>query len=108
MQFASLSEMVKGWFVGDFVPTVFQTGAAEVAIKHYRAGDTEAWHVHRVGTEITAVVSGAVHMADRTFGAGAIIRLDPGEGTDFLAVEDSITVVVKLPSIRGDKFLAGE
>jgi mannose-6-phosphate isomerase-like protein (cupin superfamily) len=108
MKSASLSEMTKGWFVGDFTPTAFQTSAAEVAIKHYRAGETEAWHVHRIGTEVTVVVSGTVRMAEHTFGAGAIVRLDPGEGTDFLAIEDSITVVVKVPSIRGDKYLAGE
>ena len=108
MKSASLSEMTKGWFVGDFTPSMFQTRAAEVAIKHYRAGERETWHVHRVGTEITAVVSGKVRMADRELGAGSIVRLDPGEGTDFLAVEDSTTVVVKVPSVRGDKYLAGE
>lgn len=108
MKSAHLSDMTKGWFVGDFSPTLFSTQAAEVAIKAYHAGETEAWHVHRVGTEITAVVSGKVRMAGQTFGAGDIIRLDPGEGTDFLAIEDSTTVVVKVPSVKGDKYLAGE
>jgi quercetin dioxygenase-like cupin family protein len=99
-----LSQMVKGWFVGDFSPTAYRTAEAEVAVKSYRAGDTEEWHVHRVATEITVVVSGAVRMKDRRLEAGAVVRLEPGEGTDFTALEDSTTVVVKVPSVRGDKY----
>ncbi len=108
MEVAALSEMVKGWFVGDFEPSVYRTSVAEVAVKTYRAGDAEEWHVHRVACEITAVVSGAVRMCDRRFEAGDIVRLEPGEGTDFLALEDSVTVVVKVPSVRGDKYAANE
>ncbi len=108
MQFAHLSEMVKGWFVGDFSPTLHKTSEVEVAIKHYRSGEIEEWHVHRIATEITAVVSGRVRMGGRELGPGAMIRLEPGEGTDFVALEDSVTVAVKLPCVAGDKYPANE
>lgn len=104
MLVTDLSQMVNGWFVGDFSPTACETKEAEVAVKRYRSGDAEEWHVHRIATEITVVVSGAVRMGGRRFGEGAIIRLEPGEGTDFTALENSITVVVKVPSARGDKY----
>ena len=39
MKSAHLKDMVKGWFVGDFEPTVLRSSACEVAVKHYRAGD---------------------------------------------------------------------
>jgi hypothetical protein len=104
MLVTDLSQMVKGWFVGSFSPTAYETKEAEVAVKRYRSGDAEAWHVHRIATEITVVVSGAVRMGGSRYDAGAIIRLEPGEGTDFTALEDSVTVVVKLPSVRGDKY----
>ena len=54
----ALDEMVRGWFVGDFEPTAYRTSEVEVAIKHYVAGDAEERHVHKVATELTAVVSG--------------------------------------------------
>jgi quercetin dioxygenase-like cupin family protein len=104
MHVARLEDMVKGWFVGDFEPSVLRTKEAEVAVKHYRAGDREEWHVHRVATEVTLVISGSVEMSGRRYGAGSIITLEPGEGTDFVAIEDSVNVVVKLPSARGDKY----
>jgi quercetin dioxygenase-like cupin family protein len=99
-----LDDMTKGWFVGDFTPTALHTRDAEVAVKHYAAGDREGWHYHKVATEVTLVLTGEVRMAGGTFRTGDIIVLDPGEGTDFVAVTDSTTVVVKLPSVAGDKY----
>ena len=105
MTHRTLNEMVGGWLVGDFEPTCLKTSACEVACKQYAAGASEAAHVHRIATEVTLVASGRVIMNGRTFAAGDIIVLEPGEPTDFRALEDSMTVVVKMPSVMGDKYL---
>ena len=101
-----IQEMVKGWFVGDFSPTALKTQACEVAVKHYRAGDHESNHFHKVATEITVVISGEIVMCGKPWKAGDIIVLSPGEATDFLAITDSVNVVVKLPGAPNDKYLA--
>jgi hypothetical protein len=106
MKNAQLSEMVKGWFVGNFEPTLYSTEACEVGVKSYRAGDAEAAHYHKVATEITVVVSGKVRMLGQTWDAGSIIVIDPFEVTDFEALEDSVTAVVKLPGATHDKYFA--
>jgi len=108
MQIAKLEEMVKGWFVGDFSPAVLRTADVEVAVKTYRQADREDWHYHKVATEVTCVVSGEIEMCERRIGPGNIIVLSPGEGTSFLAVTDAVTVVVKHPGAKNDKFLRGE
>ena len=100
--------MTKGWFVGDFVPTSFSSKDCEVAIKHYSKGDHEAAHYHKISTEITAIVSGDVRMLGREWTAGDILTIEPGEATDFLALTDVITVVVKVPSSTSDKYLVDE
>lgn len=100
----SLDDMVGGWIVGNFEPTCLKTTACEVACKHYQAGAVEAAHVHRIATEVTLVAAGRVTMNGRTFGAGDIIVLEPGEATDFHALEPTTTVVVKMPSAIGDKY----
>jgi hypothetical protein len=102
----SLNDMVGGWMVGNFEPTCLKTSACEVACKHYDAGASEAAHVHRIATEVTLVASGRVAMNGRTFAAGDIIVLQPGEATDFRALEKTTTVVVKMPSALGDKYPA--
>jgi hypothetical protein len=33
----NLDVFIKGWFVGNFSPTLIPTNAVEVAVKHYKA-----------------------------------------------------------------------
>jgi len=100
-----LDDMVRGWIVGDFTPACRRTDACEVACQRYRAGDVEPLHVHRVATEITLVASGRARMNGRVLEPGDILVLEPGDPADFEALEDTITMVVKLPSVPGDKYL---
>ena len=98
--------MTKGWFVGDFIPSLLQTRDVEVAIKHYQKGEAEEVHYHKIATEITAVVSGMVKMNDIEYEAGDIITIEPYESTDFMALKDNtITVVVKHPGAVCDKYM---
>ena len=99
-----LDDMVRGWFVGDFEPTVHRSSEVEVAIKAYSAGETEARHVHRIATELTAVVSGSVRMDGADLHAGDIVEIAPGQPSDFLALTDAVVVAVKLPAVAGDKY----
>ena len=105
MKIHLLDKMVKGWIVGDFLPSVCQTNQFEVSIKEYKSGDSEPAHYHKVAKEISAVVSGKIRMNGRVFIKGQIVELDPGEIADFQSLTDSITVVVKIPSVVGDKYL---
>lgn len=105
MRTRRLEEMVGGWVVGDFEPSCFRTAACEVACKHYEAGHREPAHVHRVAAELTVIVSGDARMNGRHFTTGDIVMLDPGEVTDFEALTAVTTLVVKMPSVQGDKYL---
>lgn len=105
MKRATLDEMVGGWFVGDFTPTVLPTGDVEVAVKRYAAGDREASHHHRVATEVTVVVSGRARMRHTELAAGDIVVLEAGESSDFEALTDVTLVAVKHPGAKDDKYL---
>ncbi|MES2204580.1 MAG: hypothetical protein V4496_05085 [Pseudomonadota bacterium] len=105
MNHAHLEDMIKGWFVGGFSPTAYHTQACEVAVKNYKAGDYEATHFHKIATETTLVFSGRVRMAGREWSAGDIIVLEPGEKTDFEALTEAVTVVVKVPGAPNDKYI---
>jgi len=105
MRRAHLNDMVKGWFVGDFAPTMIRTSDFEVAVKEYRSGEYEARHHHKVATELTVIVSGRVRMNGVEYIKGDIIAIEPNEATDFEALEDTITAVVKCPCAVNDKYM---
>jgi mannose-6-phosphate isomerase-like protein (cupin superfamily) len=108
MRVARLENMSRGWFVGNFTPTLYATNDVEVAVKSYKANSFEDWHYHKIAIEITVVISGNVRMNGLRFEAGDIVILEPGEGADFMALSDAVTAVVKIPGANNDKYFRGE
>ncbi len=106
MEVHKLSDMFKGWFVGDFNPTLVKTQDVEVAVKTYPAGMVEEAHVHKIATEITVIVSGSARMNGRTLNAGDIAIVKPGESCVFETLTDVTTTVVKIPGATNDKYPA--
>ena len=41
-----LEDMIGGWFIGNFTPSIIQTKDFEVAVKYYKENDYEQEHYH--------------------------------------------------------------
>ena len=107
MKTAKLENMIKGWFVGNFQPTLCATNDVEVGVKHYKKGDREQKHYHLIATEYTVIISGRVKMNGVEYGPGDIVVMEPGEATDFECLQDgTVNVVVKLPGANNDKYIS--
>ena len=104
MKTARLEDMVNGWFIGNFYPTLIKTNEIEVAVKEYLKGDYENRHHHKISTEITVIVSGRVRMNGVEYKKGDIVIIQPNQSTDFEVLEDTITTVVKYPGANNDKY----
>lgn len=105
MKVKKLADMKGGWFIGNFEPSTFKTNECEVAVKSYKKGSKECKHFHKIATEYTVIVKGKVKMFDSIFVEGDIVIVEPGDATDFEALEDSVNVVVKLPGANNDKYI---
>ena len=75
-----------------------------MAVKKYRAGDKEEKHFHKIAAEITVITEGEAVMNNEKLKAGDIVILEPCEASDFTAVTDVTTTVVKIPSVKNDKY----
>jgi quercetin dioxygenase-like cupin family protein len=104
MKIDRLENMKKGWFVGNFEPSLYKTEDVEVAIKRYKAGDHEDRHFHKIATEITIIISGEVEINKHRYKKGDMIVVEPSESVDFKAIADAITAVVKIPGALDDKY----
>lgn len=100
----NLDQMTKGWFVGDFEPTVIRTTDCEVGVKRYQSGDKESAHFHKEAIELTIVVEGRIRMNESEFSTGDIVLVEKNEIIEFQALDDTITVVYKSCSVKGDKY----
>lgn len=101
----NLKDMIGGWFVGNFDPTIVKTETAEVAIKKYQKGHYEKMHHHKLADEVTVLVSGKAKMNNEIISSNDILLIEKNESTDFTALEDCITVVFKTASFKDDKYL---
>ncbi len=105
MKIYNLKFFKLGWIIGNFDQSIFKTEYFEIAIKYYNKNDYDKRHTHKVATEYTIIISGKAKMNDKIFRKNDIIVIEPGECTDFKALkENTITVVIKIPSIIGDKY----
>jgi len=100
----NLEDMFKGWFIGNFEPSLFKTSEVEVGVKKYKAGDFEGYHHHKIATEFTLILDGQVEMSGKIYKDGDIVKIPPGISTDFKALTDTTTVVVKIPGVVNDKY----
>jgi len=101
----NLKDFNKGWFIGNFSPTILNTTNFEIAIKYYKKGDFEDNHYHKQAIEYTIIIKGKVKMFDTVFKKGDIIQVYPYDKTSFTALSNTITAVVKTPSVKNDKFI---
>jgi hypothetical protein len=104
MRKCNLKDFKKGWFLGNFEPTLFDTDIFEVSVKRYLAGDKEDSHYHLIATEYTVIIEGIAKMNDMVVEKDEIVIVEPGTKVSFEALTDVCTVVVKTPSVKNDKY----
>jgi hypothetical protein len=105
MELSKIKDFVGGWFIGNFEPSLDNRDDFEVSVKYYKAGDIEKRHLHKLAVEYTVIAKGRVRMNNEIIEEGTIVKIDKNESTDFEVLEDTITLVVKTPSVKNDKYI---
>jgi hypothetical protein len=101
----NLSNFYKGWIIGAFEPSIFKTDDFEIGIKKYRKNDVEPMHYHKEAVEYTIIIEGVVKMNDVIYKKDDIIEVQLWETIRFECLEDAVTIVIKTPSVKGDKYI---
>lgn len=94
-----------GWFVGNFDPTTYKTKDCEVGYKVHKQGEKWDSHYHKLSTEINYLIRGKMKIQERELNQGDIFVLNPCEIADPVFFEDCELIVVKVPSVIGDKYI---
>lgn len=97
-------KMIGGWFVGDFDPSVYKTKDFEVGFKVHEKDEKWPKHFHKVATEINYVLRGSINLNGKRFTAGQIYVVEPGEVVEINFLERCEMIIVKVPSVKDDKF----
>jgi len=104
MHVHKMLDMKGGWFIGNFSPAVLKTSEFEVCYKEHKKGEQWETHFHKLGTEYNYLAKGKMVIQGMELNAGDIFILKPNEIADPVFLEDCSVVIVKTPSIPGDKY----
>ena len=103
MIFGNVADYTRGWFVGDFEPSLVRLQDFEACYKSFSAGERESPAVQFRAKELTLVVHGDAQINGVVLREGDLCLVLPGESADFFAVTDCKVVGIKFPSITNDK-----
>ena len=95
----------RGWFVGGFERAVLKTTDVEVAYQINYKGEKHPQHFHKVATEVNLILSGHVIMSGQHYRAGEGVIFEPGDICECEYLEDTASIVVKVPGPLNDKYL---
>ena len=99
-----LKDFTRGWLIGNFEPSLLKSDDIEVAVQSYHAGDEEEQHYHKLGTEISIMITGSASFNGDVLNEGDGVIIYPKESNIFKAINDCKVLVIKYPSNTKDKY----
>ena len=105
MQVFNIDSFHRGWFVGNFEPSCFKQEGFEVGYLTHKQGEKWDAHFHKISTEINLLLEGEMVIQGTKLKRGDVFILSPNEIADPEFLTDCSLIVIKSPSIPGDKYL---
>ena len=99
----NISRFTRGWFIGDFEPSILRTKDFEVAVISHEKDEHIPKHYHSIATEYNILLSGKMFINNKTIKPGDIFVFEKNEAVDAKVMESSQVLCVKVPSVIGDK-----
>jgi len=98
-------QYVGGWFCGGFEPSAYKTDDFEVCYKKHSKGEFWDKHYHAIATEINYLIRGKMTIQGKLLESGDCFVIHPKEIADPVFLDDCELIVIKTPSIIGDKYI---
>ena len=103
MKKCNLSEFWRGWFIGNFEPSVLKTDQFEVGVLTHAKDEVWPKHYHAQHTEYNLLLKGKMLICGEIINEGEFFIMFPNEVADPVFLEDCTVLCIKTPSVPGDK-----
>ena len=102
---SEMSEMHRGWFIGDFEPSVYKTKDFEVGYLRHSKGEKWDYHYHAKSVEINYLIKGKMKINSKLINQGQIFTFEKYALSVPEFLEDCEIICVKIPSEPKDKII---
>ena len=100
-----LENYIKGWVVGDFEPSILRHKDLEVGIAYHTKNEPTQKHFHTSSDEYNVIASGKMNVNGKVMTKGSIFVYERNEVSDCEFLEDTILVIIRIPSAPNDKVI---
>jgi len=94
-----LTNYHRNWIIGNFEPAMLTSEHFEIAVHRNTVDDIIIPHYQKTATEYTIIISGSIFVGGHTLGPDDVFVWEPNEVCDGKFLEDTVTVVIKTPSV---------
>jgi choline kinase len=100
---ATTENMVRGWFIGDFLPSILRTQEFEVGFGDHFVNQKWPYHIHDDMEEYNYVLEGSLQLSGIDYHTGDFFMFERGTPAIPSFATHCKIVCIKSPSVRGDK-----
>lgn len=101
----NIKDMFRGWFIGNFEPSVYKTNNFEVGYLLHKKGEMWDVHYHEYTTEINLLIEGKMILNNIEINKNEIFIINKNNIAAPIFLEDCYIICIKVPSIIGDKII---
>lgn len=100
----NIKRMYRGWLIGNFEPCILKTKDFEIGILTHKKGEVWPKHFHKEAVEYNCLIEGKMTVQNKLIEPGMIFIFEKNEIADPIFLEDCKVLVIKIPSVIGDKY----
>lgn len=104
MLISNINKYKKGWFVGNFFPSIYRNDEFEVAHHKHKIGEPTFPHFHKLTTELNYIIKGQLKVSGKILKEGDMWIYEPNEISDVEFLTDTELIIIRWPSIPSDKY----
>ena len=101
----NLSNMLRGWFIGNFEPSILKTSFIEVGVVSHKKDEEWPAHFHSSSIEINLVLDGSLTINNKLFEKNDFFILERNEVSKPKFLENCRILVIRVPDIQNDKVI---
>lgn len=103
MEITHLNEFTKGWFIGNFTPSLVQTPFIEVGIVKHKQAEYWPVHKHIASDEVNVLLEGSMTLNKIPLYKNHIFKINKDENSSVEFLTDCSILVIRIPNFKGDK-----
>ena len=99
-----IEDFYRGWLIGDFEPSLIRTKDFEVGVLTHKKGEYWPKHYHKLADEYNVLLEGKMSVNGQNLNKGDVFIIEKNEVSEPVFLEDCTVLVIKVPSVIGDKY----